>query len=241
MIINNNKSPKVYGHSSCLVVPDNIIASNAFNIYKFPDTDYLSKKNKKNIIRGIYIFGGKSKEINSLNNNLWILLIGQEPLQWIKAETKGIQPSPRYYHSMNFFEKARYIIIHGGRNDELSSSCALNDTFILDLISLNWINVSLFSNYSNFKVISRFSHNSSIYGNKLIIFGGMNNNNYIGSSLFIINLEANNISNINFLINSKRTMKDNSEEFKRMQQKLEKELQKHEMGNISNINLPPIK
>ena len=93
MIINNNKSPKVYGHSSCLVVPDNIIASNAFNIYKFPDTDYLSKKNKKNIIRGIYIFGGKSKEINSLNNNLWILLIGQEPLQWIKAETKGIQPS----------------------------------------------------------------------------------------------------------------------------------------------------
>ena len=69
----------------------------------------------------------------------------------------------------------------------------------------------------------------------------MNNNNYIGSSLFIINLEANNISNINFLINSKRTMKDNSEEFKRMQQKLEKELQKHEMGNISNINLPPIK
>ena len=241
MIINNNKSPKVYGHSSCLVVPDNIIASNAFNIYKFPDTDYLSKKNKKNIIRGIYIFGGKSKEINSLNNNLWILLIGQEPLQWIKAETKGIQPSPRYYHSMNFFEKARYIIIHGGRNDELSSSCALNDTFILDLISLNWINVSLFSNYSNFKVISRFSHNSSIYGNKLIIFGGMNNNNYIGSSLFIINLEANNIANINFLINSKRTMKDNSEEFKRMQQKLEKELQKHEMGNISNINLPPIK
>ena len=41
------------------------------NIYKFPDMDYINKKNKKNIQRGIYIFGGKTKEINGLTNNYW--------------------------------------------------------------------------------------------------------------------------------------------------------------------------
>ena len=92
---------------------------------------------------------------------------------------------------MNFYEKSRYIIIHGGRNDDLSSSCALNDTFILELINFNWIKVNLYSILKNFNVLSRFGHNSSIFANKLIIFGGMNNNNYIGSSLFIVNLDFN--------------------------------------------------
>ena len=238
-----NLYPKVFGHSSCLVVPHNIITNNAFNIYKFPDMDYINKKNKKNIQRGIYIFGGKTKEINGLTNNLWILLIGQQPFQWLKPETKGIQPSPRYYHSMNFYEKSRYIIIHGGRNDDLSSSCALNDTFILELINFNWIKVNLYSILKNFNVLSRFGHNSSIFANKLIIFGGMNNNNYIGSSLFIVNLDFN---FPNILKTSKNITFDefnnlNENESKKINQKLEKDLQKYELGIISHFNLPPIK
>ena len=244
MISRTTQFPKVYGHSSCLVVPSNVLANNSFNIYKFTDFDYINKKGKKSILRGLYIFGGKTKEINGLTNNLWILLFGQQPLQWIKAETKGIQPSPRCYHSMNFYEKSKYIIIHGGRNDDISSNCALNDTFILDLFNLSWIKVSLYSNINNFQVMSRFGHNSSIFSNKLIIFGGMNNNNYIGSSLFIVDLDLNFSNNI--LKNTKKLIFDNilnlkNKDTKKAMIKVQKEDQKYELGIIKGFSLPPIK
>ena len=170
-------SPKVFGHSSCLVIPYSILNNSKFNIYRYPDIDSYNKNQKKNKIeRGLYIFGGKSKETNGLTNNLWILLLGQKPLRWIKIDTKGSPPSPRYFHSMNYYEKSQYIIIHGGRNDNLSSSSGLNDTYILDLLYFNWFKIYLYSNIHGFKIISRFGHNSSIFSNKLIIFGGMNNN-----------------------------------------------------------------
>ena len=233
----NTPHPKVYGHSSCLVVPNSVITNNAFSVYKIPDVEYVSKKGKKNIQKGLYIFGGKTREINGLTNNLWILLLGQIPLQWIKPETKGIQPSPRYYHSMNYYEKSNYIIIHGGRNDNLSSSCALDDTFILELVNLNWIKIKLYSNNDNFKVISRFGHNSSIFSNKLIIFGGMNNNNYIGSSLFIINLDFNFSPKI--IIDAQKLIINNSKNKKIDETKIQEN--KYNLGIISHFNLPPIK
>ena len=233
----NTPHPKVYGHSCCLVVPNSIIMNNSISIYRIPDMDYISKKGKKNIQRGLYIFGGKTREINGLTNNLWILILGQHPLQWIKPETKGMQPSPRYYHSMNFYEKSEYIIIHGGRNDNLSSSCALDDTFILELVNLNWIKIKLYSNNDNFRVISRFGHNSSIFSNKLIIFGGMNNNNYVGSSLFIINLDFNFSSKI--MNPSEKLINNNPKNLKIDETKTQEK--KSEFEIIVQFNLPPIK
>ena len=237
VINSNTPHPKVYGHSSCLVVPNSVLTNGAFSVYKIPDVDYISKKGKKNIQKGLYIFGGKTKEINGLTNNLWILLLGQTPLQWIKPETKGIQPSPRYYHSMNFYEKSRYIIIHGGRNDNLSSSCALDDTFILELVNLNWIKIKLYSNNDNFKVISRFGHNSSIFDNKLIIFGGMNNNNYIGSSLFIVNLDFNFSPKI---MNAAEQLMINNSKNSKIDE-IKKQEKNDKLGIISQFILPPIK
>ena len=237
VINSNTPHPKVYGHSSCLVVPNSVLTNGAFSVYKIPDVDYISKKGKKNIQKGLYIFGAKTKEINGLTNNLWILLLGQTPLQWIKPETKGIQPSPRYYHSMNFYEKSRYIIIHGGRNDNLSSSCALDDTFILELVNLNWIKIKLYSNNDNFKVISRFGHNSSIFDNKLIIFGGMNNNNYIGSSLFIVNLDFNFSPKI---MNAAEQLMINNSKNSKIDE-IKKQEKNDKLGIISQFILPPIK
>jgi hypothetical protein len=237
-------SPRVYGHTSCLVVPYNVLNNNKFNIYRYPDLDYYNNKNsKKNRIeRGLYIFGGKTKETDGLTNNLWILSLGKKPLQWIKAETKGVPPSPRYFHSMNFFEKSKSIIIHGGRNDNLSSSSGLNDTFILDLLDFNWIKVHLYSNVNNFKVISRFGHNSSIFSNKLIIFGGMNNNNYIGSSIFIINLDFHYSSLLKTAeqIMIENLQKADEKESKKLIKKLKEELQKFEIGIVNPVSLPPI-
>ena len=181
--------------------------------------------------------------MDRLSNNLWILLLGQKPLQWVKINTKGTPPSPRYFHSMNYYEKSKFIIIHGGRNDNLSSSSGLNDTFILDLISLNWIKVNLYSNIHGFKIIFRYGHNSSIFANKLVIFSGMNNNNYIGSSLFIINLDFDysSILKATEQIMMENLQNSDEKESKKKIQKLKKELQKFEIGIVSPISLPPIK
>ena len=120
--------PRVYGHASCLVIPFKLLNHKNFNIYKFPDIDSNNSNLDKIKKKGIYIFGGKTKE--DTTNELWILVIGQKPFSWIKPTTKGKPPSPRCFHSMDFYEKANYLIIHGGRNDALSATSALNDTFI---------------------------------------------------------------------------------------------------------------
>ena len=115
--------------------------------------------------------------------------MGKKPLQWIKPETKGKPPAPRYFHTMNYFERGNYLIVHGGRNDSVSDNSALNDTYLLNLENFEWIEVTLFSDNNDFKVANRCGHQSIIYIDKLIILGGMNNDNYIGSNLFIINLD----------------------------------------------------
>lgn len=88
---------------------------------------------------------------------------------------------------MNFYEERSIIIIHGGRNDDIEHR-ALNDTYILDVSNMQWIEVIL-NNYNNdFFLFRRFGHRGIVYTDKLIIFGGMNDSNYLGSSLMIINL-----------------------------------------------------
>ena len=52
---------------------------------------------------GIYIFGGKNNKGQVLNK-LKILKLGTKPVKMIFPETHGIAPSPRFSHSMNYFE-----------------------------------------------------------------------------------------------------------------------------------------
>ena len=237
----NSPRPKIYGHTSCLVIPFKLLHHKNFNIYKYPDIENNNSPLEKIKKKGIYIFGGKTKE--DTTNDLWILLIGQRPFNWIKPITKGKPPSPRCFHSMDFYEKANYLIIHGGRNDALSASSALNDTFILDLENFEWARIELYSNNRDFKVISRYGHKSTIFSNKLIIFGGMNNNNYIGSSLFIVNLD------FYYSVHMKTIEQMNIEKIKgddkltqgKKLKKLQIELGKLKLGVVAPVSLPPIK
>ena len=233
--------PKVYGHTCCLVIPFKILNHKNFNLYKFPDIDLDTTNKIKQ--KGLYIFGGKTKEDNGLTNDLWVLVMGQKPFFWNKVNTLGKPPSPRYFHSMDFYEKANYLIVHGGRNDDLSSTSALDDTFVLDLDNCGWVKVELYSNSKNFKVISRYGHKSTIFSNKLIIFGGMNNNNFIGSSLFIVNLD------FYYSLEQKTVEQMNIENIKKNDKisygkkikQLKIELGKLKLGVVSPLSLPPIK
>ena len=181
--------PKLYGHACSLVIPFSNLCNPKFNIYSYPQ----SENNKKKLIKekGLFVFGGKSKEEGGLSNQLWILIIGKKPLEWVRPETKGKSPMPRFFHSMNFYENGNYLIVHGGRNDSFSENSALNDTYLLNLENFEWMEAILYSDVNNFIIPGRYGHQSIVFIDKLIILGGMNNNNYLGCSLFVINLDFN--------------------------------------------------
>lgn len=67
---------------------------------------------------------------------------------------------------MNFHEEGNFIIIHGGRNDSSSENFALNDTYVLELGRLEWMQVKLFSDDPNLNVLSRCGHSAVIYCKK---------------------------------------------------------------------------
>ena len=175
--------PFLYGHASSLVIPFEIRFSGRFSVYKYPENRTHSILYEK----GLYIYGGKTKD-DKISSELYLLIIGKSTLEWKIIETQGKRPPPRYFHSMNFYEKGNFLIVHGGRNDYKSDSYALNDTYIFSLTKLEWREVILHSDSPDFKVLTRCGHAGVIYANKLVIFGGMNANNYLGSSLFVVNL-----------------------------------------------------
>ena len=235
--------PKVFGHSSCVVIPREILKNHKFSIYSYPN---LEPGKINNLIKekGIYIFGGKTKEEGGLSNQLWILITGKKPLEWVQPQTKGKPPSPRYFHSMSYYERGNFLIVHGGRNDAMSESSALNDTYVFDLENFDWLKVELYSEIKGFKVLNRCGHQSVVYSNKLIIVGGMNNNNYLGSSLMIVNLD--------FTYESKpktfeeillKDLRDKDDlESKKKMAKIKMDLRNsYPLGLVTNVTLPPIK
>ena len=235
--------PKVYGHTSSIVVPLQHLLSHKFSVYTYPDTQVVNCRIKQ---KGLYIFGGKTKEDGGISNKLWILIIGQRTLEWVLPETKGKPPRPRYNHSMSFYERGNFLIIHGGRNDNMSETCAFDDTFVFDLEYMEWYSIELYSQLSEFKVLSRCGHQSVIYNNKLIIFGGMNNNNYIGSALFIVNLDfAYNNDQKSFQEIMMKQLKDKDDPGSQEQMtKIKNDLKYMQVGvvtKMNNLNLPSIK
>ena len=238
-IIRSTQSPRLYGHTSALILPKEYYASNKLSIFNYPEVEFANSRIKE---KGIYIFGGKTKEDGGLSNKMWILMIGSKKLKWYSPDIKGKPPSPRYFHSMSYYDKGNILIIHGGRNDAVSENAALNDTFVFDLENFEWMEVNLYFQLSRFKVLNRCAHQSIVFSNKLIILGGMNNNNYIGSVLFIVNLDFNFAHNNQ----SEKTIikelenRDDLESKKRLN-KIKSDLKKNQLGLVTNVSLPEIK
>ena len=234
--------PNLYGHTSSIVIPQYILKNHKFSIYSYPNIE-PGRVNSLIKEKGIYIFGGKSKEEGGISNQLWILVTGKKPLEWIQPNTKGKPPSPRYFHSMSFYERGNFLIIHGGRNDSLSDNIALNDTFLFDLENFDWLRVELYSGMKEFKVLNRCGHQSMIYLDKLIIVGGMNNNNYLGSSLMIVNMDFSYMNKPKSYeeVLVKELKEKTDLESKKKLSKIKLDLKHNQLGVVTNITLPPIK
>ena len=236
--------PRLYGHTSCVVIPQFMLKNHKFSIYSYPNIE-PGKANSLIREKGIYIFGGKSKEEGGIANQLWILVTGKKPLEWLQPTTKGKPPSPRYFHSMSFYERGNCLIIHGGRNETLSDNLALNDTFLFDLENFEWLRVELYSGIKDFKILNRCGHQSMIYLDKLIIIGGMNNNNYLGSTLMIVNMDFSFMSKPKTLEEMKfKELRDrNDADSRKKLAKMKSDIKQNQnpLGLVTNITLPPIK
>lgn len=88
---------------------------------------------------------------------------------------------------MSFYEAGNLLIIHGGRNCS-KFDYAYNDTFVLDLRSLNWMKVDYFDKTK--PVAKRFYHQSFVNENYFYVFGGLNESNYLGSEMLILDLNS---------------------------------------------------
>ena len=205
-----------------MVYDDEIIYKKRFSLYHLPKEYKQKSKDKiKNI--GIYIFGGKNKFIGgNLSNDIYLLHIGKAPCWWEKIENvKGMKPLPRYFHSMSYYKRGNFLIIHGGKN-----IYSLNDTFLFDLVNYQWSKI-IISGIDHDSIVPRHGHQSAVCGNQLIIFGGVNNGNYIGSSMFIINLIPNVLDL--FFVNSNN--KEKNDDMKNINNSI----------SNNNVNLPKIK
>ena len=64
---------------------------------------------------------------------------------------------------MNYYEEGNYLIVHGGRNDFSIDMFSLNDTFILELNRLEWVNVKIIFDSPKIEIYKRCGHQAIIY------------------------------------------------------------------------------
>lgn len=135
---------------------------------------------------GLYMFGGLTSD-GTPTNILRILRAGSRPLKWTIPTVSGLAPSPRYMHSMTYFQDANILVVYGGRTDKAGevSNVSYEDLHILNLESMYWAKVEVYGNIPD----SRSSHGSAGSGSCLYVFGGISNGSFCNNQMFCLELE----------------------------------------------------
>ncbi len=95
---------------------------------------------------------------------------------------------------MSYYQKAKILIIHGGKNIYVKKeeNLFLNDLYILNLKHNFWQYVSVF----NGPLDRRAFHVSVIHDSKLIIWGGMNSKGFLNSEAVFLELKQKKVSKL---------------------------------------------
>ncbi|XP_021706289.1 host cell factor isoform X2 [Aedes aegypti] len=122
----------------------------------------------------IYLFGGLANESDDPKNNipkylndLYILEIKNNQLQWEIPTTFGESPPPRESHTaVSWYDKKQkkyWLVIYGGM-----SGCRLGDLWLLDTDTMSWTRPRT----SGPLPLPRSLHSSTLIGNRMYVFGG---------------------------------------------------------------------
>ena len=172
--------PPLCCHSSCLVLEQNQLMNESLNVYYKPPSEKKTFRLLKS--DGIFFFGGYNE--NRIPTNLFFkMVIGIKPVNFEIPETKGKPPIPRIEATMNFNSENNLIVIYGGRNDNKNE--VYNDIVLLDMENMCWIQTKFWGD----SPLKRSEHNAVVISNKLIVFGGVNNFNFINFDFTIFNLD----------------------------------------------------
>ena len=172
--------PPLCCHSACLVLEQNQLINEALNVYYKPPSEKKTLRLLKS--DGVFFFGGYN-ESRVPTNLFFKIVIGVKPVIFEIPETMGLGPSPRIEASMNFNSENNLIVIYGGRNDLKNE--VYNDITLLDMENMCWIKTIFWGE----KPVGRSEHNAVVISNKLFVFGGVNNFNFINFDFTIFNLD----------------------------------------------------
>ncbi|XP_035785795.1 host cell factor-like isoform X2 [Anopheles albimanus] len=122
----------------------------------------------------IYLFGGLANESDDPKNNipkylndLYILEIKNNLLQWEIPTTFGESPPPRESHTaVSWYDKKQkkyWLVIYGGM-----SGCRLGDLWLLDTDNMSWTRPRTLGPLP----LPRSLHSSTLIGNRMYVFGG---------------------------------------------------------------------
>jgi N-acetylneuraminic acid mutarotase len=152
----------------------------ASGLYKLP-----AVKNAQVRWPGIYVFGGIGPS-RQASNELFVLTLGTKPLEWVRPETQGMPPCPRFQHSMVFNDKLNIIVVFGGRVDGSSQAqyTCFNDLHILKVDSMLWTSVRVLGSVP----MPRSGHAAASMGSKVYIFAGVSTGPYCNSDMYMLEL-----------------------------------------------------
>ena len=137
----------------------------------------------------MFIFGGK--DCYGAKNKLFVLKIGQKVPEWIEIKNEGPVPCPRYGHTMNYYPNKGILVVFGGRNDEnyeMLKTSFLNDIWILWLRDLTW--VKWVPKETDYDPEPRYLHCSTNIDGGILVFGGLSENNYCNSVVYVLDIET---------------------------------------------------
>eukprot|EP01080_Neovahlkampfia_damariscottae_P006062 gene6062-10063_t len=208
----NEPSSALYQHSS-LVIDEQIYIfggenekrtwTNSLNIFNINDlkwtiiSEWKESQTKPPNVDGhtavlynneMIIYGGSS------DSNCSIYSLNIKNNEWKKIEVKK-EPKKRTLHSSCLFED--YIYTFGGKSiNSLLSQKFLNDFNKFNLKTKEWKEINI-KEEGNDLISSRCGHTCNIFQNdKLIIFGGLGENQYYFNDTFIFNLKDQKIKQI---------------------------------------------
>jgi len=141
----------------------------------------------------VFCFGGK-KENGKVTNELKILRIDVREFFWVVPKTKGMPPLPRYQHTMELYEPARFLVIYGGMDDHRNiqnKPAFYTHMGILDLTTFSWLTALVYGD----TVPPRCSHVSCFVDSKFIIFGGLYNRGF--NKPYVSYFEVNQVNVVN--------------------------------------------
>ena len=196
-LIQKRSSRDLFGANPALT-QSTVGAISEHDSYKLPlafhsmNTIDRPEKNKVQI----YLFGGVNP-MNKAQNTLQSLVLNKQTLECkVKALTdySGKAPLPRSHHSALLISQDRYLLIYGGRNDDLfgkipgaKTDMCLNDIILFNIRIRQWETLEQFG----FNPEARWSAGLAYdpVEEKLLLFGGSNAKGFCANNMMILEMK----------------------------------------------------